>query len=284
MTITGIIVIAANMSLAMTMLCAGMGGLSGDATYLIRRRGLLARSLLAMAVLQPAFAVWLCFKFDIRPAAKLAMLAMSISPMPPILPSGLMKVRGARAFEVSLAFITSLLAIALVPVSLWLFGLVLAAPLRIDLVVATRLAATSILLPLGVGFGMRRLSPDTSRRAVTPLTLAAAGLLALVLVALVAQSWRGIRLLFGNGTVLAVVVLVLVGLVIGHVCGGPARKHRRVLAMATVTRHPALAIAIATTAFPNDPLVGVVIVLTVLLAVIASIPYVPLSRISLPRM
>ena len=39
MTITGVILVAANVSLAMTMLCAGMGGLSGDTTYLIRRRG-----------------------------------------------------------------------------------------------------------------------------------------------------------------------------------------------------------------------------------------------------
>ena len=174
MTITSFIVIAANMSLAMTMLCAGMGGNSGDTTYLIRRRGLLFRALLAMAVLQPAFVVWLCFKFDIRPAAKLVMLVMTVSPLPPILPHGLMKVRGNRAFEVSLSFVTALLAIAFVPTSLWAFSLALGVPLHIDLIVVTRLVATSILLPLAVGLGVRRLSADTSARAVTPLTIAAA--------------------------------------------------------------------------------------------------------------
>src|SRR3982751_1124672 len=121
MTITSVILVAANVSLAMTMLCAGMGGLSGDTTYLIRRRGLFLRSLLSMSALQPLFALWLCFAYDLRPAAMLALLAMAVSPMPPILPTGVLKVRGNRAFEVSLSYFTAILSIVLIPASLWLF-------------------------------------------------------------------------------------------------------------------------------------------------------------------
>jgi bile acid:Na+ symporter, BASS family len=283
MTITSVILVAANVSLAMTMLCAGMGGLSGNTTYLIRRRGLFLRSLLSMSVLQPLFALWLCFAYDLRPAAMLALLAMAVSPMPPILPTGVLKVRGNRAFEVSLSYFTGILSVALVPASLWLFGRVLAVPLHVDLVVVIRFVTTSILLPLGVGFGLRRLSAETSARAVTPLTIGALGILVLVLLALVVESWPAFRLLGGGQTAIAIALMTVVGLVVGHVCGGPARKDRRVLAMSTALRHPALAIAIGASAFPNERIGGVVIVLSVLFGCVATAPYISLSRFTLPR-
>jgi bile acid:Na+ symporter, BASS family len=284
MTIISAILLAANVSLVMTMLCAGMGGISGERRYLLRRRGLLVRSLLSMAVLQPAFALWLCFAFALPPAAKVALLAMAVSPMPPLLPIDLMKVRGARTFEVNLCFVTAMLAIVLVPASLWTFTRLVVVPARIDLIMVTRLVATNILLPLCVGVGLRRLSAETSARAVTPLTIGAGGVLGLVLIALAIESFPSIRSIIGNGTIPSIALIVVVGLVIGHVCGGPARKHRRVLAMATATRHPALAIAIASAAFPNEKVGGVVIVLVVVVAGIAAIPYLPLSRLTLPRM
>ena len=79
--------------------------------------------------------------------------------------------------------------------------------------------------------------------------------------------------------------MAVAGLGIGHLCGGPARKNRRVLAMATATRHPALAIALASMASPNDErLAGGVIALTVTAAVAAAILYLPVSRFTLPKM
>ena len=66
----------------------------------------------------------------------------------------------------------------------------------------------------------------------------------------------------------AIALMVVVGLGIGHVCGGPARKNRRVLAMATATRHPALAMAIGDDGISDTSrIAGVVIVLAVLIAV-----------------
>jgi len=52
MTISSAILIAAIVSLVMTMLCAGMGGIAGDRTYLSCRRGLLVRSRLGRLSLQ----------------------------------------------------------------------------------------------------------------------------------------------------------------------------------------------------------------------------------------
>ncbi|HEX7977104.1 MAG TPA: hypothetical protein VF461_00770 [Gemmatimonadaceae bacterium] len=285
MTFTSAILIAANVSLVMTMLCAGMGGISGDRTYLSCRRGLLIRSLLAVVVLQPAFAVWLCYAFELPTAAKTALLALAVSPMPPILPSGLMKVRGSRIFETALSFVVAAATVATIPASLWAFSFFLDAPPRIDFVMVARLIALNILLPLAVGFVGRRLSAETTARAVTLLTIGATAILLLVLLALLVWSRPAISSIVGSGSVTAVVLMAVAGLIIGHVCGGPARKNRRVLAMATATRHPALAIALVSAASPHDAkLGGVVIVFAVLVAGVAAIPYLPLSRFTLPKM
>jgi BASS family bile acid:Na+ symporter len=283
MTVNGAILFAANLSLAMTMLCAGMGGITGNRTFLTCRRELLVRGALATSILLPAFTVWLCYAFDLRPAVQVALLTMAVSPMPPILPSGLMRVRGNRAFEIALAFVVATLSVVLAPASLWMSSSFFGVPPRVDIMMLMRLVALNVLLPLAVGFGVRRLSLETSMRAVAPLTLGALGTLALALLALLVESRQGFGALAGTRTVMAIVTMVVVALGIGHVCGGPARKNRRVLAMATATRHPALAMAMATTAFPHERIAGVAIVLVVLVAGVAAIAYLPLSRFKLPR-
>ena len=285
MTISSAILIAANVSLVMTMLCAGMGGINGDRTYLSCRRGLLVRSLISVLVLQPAFAVWLCYAFTLPTGAKAALLGLAIAPMPPILTSGLMRVRGSRSFEVALAFVVAVAAIATVPASLWAFWWFLDVPPRISLIMVGELVGLNILLPVAVGFAGRRMSAETTARAVTLLTIGAAGILGLVLVALLLRSWQLIPSLARTGTFPAIVLMAVAGLGIGHLCGGPARKNRRVLAMATATRHPALAIALASTASPTDErLAGVVIALTVIAAFAAALLYLPASRFTLPKM
>jgi len=285
MTISSAILVAANVSLVMTMLCAGMGGINGDRTYLSCRRGLLVRSLISVLVLQPAFAVWLCYAFTLPTGAKAALLGLAIAPMPPILTSGLMRVRGSRSFEVALAFVVAVAAIATVPASLWAFWWFLDVPPRISLIMVGELVGLNILLPVAVGVAGRRMSAETTARAVTLLTIGAAGILGLVLVALLLRSWQLIPSLARTGTFPAIVLMAVAGLGIGHLCGGPARKNRRVLAMATATRHPALAIALASTASPTDErLAGVVIALTVIAAFAAALLYLPASRFTLPKM
>ena len=58
----------------------------------LRRPGLLARSLLAVLVVAPALAIALVWVFDLNREVAIALVALSISPLPPLLPS-----RGERA-------------------------------------------------------------------------------------------------------------------------------------------------------------------------------------------
>jgi BASS family bile acid:Na+ symporter len=211
-------------------------------------------------------------------------VGVAISPLPTFLPRRLARVHGESPFALCLSLVAALLALALVPLSVWLVSRMLGVPLHHDLWVVTGLLATSVVLPLAVGVGARHAAPGAAARAVTPVTLAATATLALAIVAMLVQSRSAMPQLLEQGTLGAILVMTIVALAIGHACGGPEGDERPVLASATATRHPAIAIAIGTTAFPNEPIISAVIALALLLGGLATAPYSWLSRFTLPRL
>ena len=102
-------------------------------------------------------------------------------------------------------------------------------------------------------------------------------LLPLAVVALVAGAFSEIWAAMGNGTVLAIVIFTVAGLAIGHVLGGPDPDHSAVLALSTACRHPAMALAIATTVIP-DQRFGATILLYLLVNIVAGLPYILWQR------
>ena len=71
-------------------------------------------------------------------------------------------------------------------------------------------------------------------------------MLAIVAAILIWGLWPQVRIFIGNGLILLIVAIVVVGLVVGHLLGGPIEGDRTALAMATASRHPAVALAVAT--------------------------------------
>ena len=57
-----------------------------DLFYLVRRPSLLARSLFAMFVVMPILAVVLVRVLELRQSLEIALVALAISPVPPLLP------------------------------------------------------------------------------------------------------------------------------------------------------------------------------------------------------
>jgi hypothetical protein len=72
----------------------------------------------------------------------------------------------------------------------------------------------------------------------------------------------------GEGTVLAILVVIVFGLLLGQLLGGPDRGIRDALSSATVSRHPAIALLLATGAFPQQQ---TTVIGTVLIYLLASI-------------
>jgi BASS family bile acid:Na+ symporter len=68
-------------------------------------------------------------------------------------------------------------------------------------------------------------------------------------------------------------VFAFIGIVIGHFLGGPEMENRPVLALATATRHPAIALAIANVNFPDQKQSAPAVLLYLLVSAILAVPY-----------
>jgi BASS family bile acid:Na+ symporter len=108
--------------------------------------------------------------------------------------------------------------------------------------------------------------------------MGAAGIMLLVgMVPLLIGLWPSLRPLLGNGTVLVMVALAVIALAVGHYLGGPRAADRTALAISTASRHPAVALAVATSgtaagAIETKPALALIL-LYLLVAMVVCIPY-----------
>lgn len=241
-------------------------------TSLLREPVLLFRSILAMNVVLPVIVAVAVAVFALHPAVKVALIALALSPVPPFLPGRELKlVAPAReAYVYGLFATVSVLAIFFIPLAVAVLEMALGRDIGTSPLVVARIVALTALAPLAAGLALRQWWPASVRLAA----VAGAGGTALLLVAAVlilAQSWPAMMSLVGDGTLLAIVSVTLIGLAVGHVLGGPNNDDRTVLALATAIRHPAVAIAIASTS--KERLVPAAIVLALVVGGIAAAPY-----------
>jgi BASS family bile acid:Na+ symporter len=131
-----------------------------------------------------------------------------------------------------------------------------------------------MIVPLIAGIAIGHFVPQFARRFAHPISKIATGLLAVAVIPVLFTAWPAFWALVGNGIVVALVVFTLVGIAIGHFLGGPHPEDRTVLALASGTRHPAVAIAIANLNFPEEKAVLVVVLSHLIIGAIVSVPYV----------
>lgn len=87
MTLQQFIPLTINASIFFLVLALGLKTEKGDAVYLLGRPGLLGRSILSMNVVMLVFAVAVALVLPLDPAVKIALVALAVSPVPPILPA-----------------------------------------------------------------------------------------------------------------------------------------------------------------------------------------------------
>ena len=151
MTTSSLLMLALKVSLVLMVLGLGLRATRADAAYLVSRRGLFARSFIAMSVLMPIAAIWLSLALSLPRTVALALLALSLSPMPPFLPDKVIRAGGSRAYVIGLMITTSVVAILGVPFSVHALGRLFGVPFEVGAPVIARLVAASVLLPFGVG-------------------------------------------------------------------------------------------------------------------------------------
>lgn len=273
MTLQQAIMLVLQASILATVFSFGLRTIVDDVLYLVRRPSLLARSLGAMFVIMPIVAVALAAGFVLRPSVEIVLVALAISPIPPLLPGREQKAGGDAPYGLGLMMIATVLSIAIVPIAVDLVGRFFTRPFAMSPSAIAGIALKAVILPLLAGMVFRAVMPAVAIRIAKPMERIAMVLLAAGVLALLAGTLGTVLSLLGNGTVVAMAAFVVTGLAAGHFCGGPNADDRLVLALSTATRHPAIALAIAKANFPDEPYLGATIILYLLVSLLIGIPY-----------
>ncbi len=246
--------------------------------YLMKRPARLLVSLVAMFVIMPTMAVALALVFDLRPPVKIALVALAISPVPPLLPRRETKAGGHAGHALALLATAALLSVVVIPGALRILRIFVPQPLDLSFGTVALLALKTVLLPLLAGLVVHRLAPSLAAHIEKPIALIATVVLSAGALVILGTTLPAVGAIIGHGTVLVFVLFAVVGIAVGHSLGGPADEDRVVLALSTAARHPALALAIGTANYPGQKLVPAAILLYLLVSVIVSFLYIGWTR------
>jgi BASS family bile acid:Na+ symporter len=255
----------------------GLQASMGDLLYLVHRPSLLARSLFSMFIVMPLLAVTLARAFDFPHVVDVALVALAISPVPPLLPRRQTQAGGRRSYALGLMVMVACLSVIIVPLAIYLLGLYLGRPLDVAPLAVARVVGTAAVLPLLAGMALHAAYPVLAIRITKPTALVANVLFGVTVLVIVLASLRPMLGLIGQGTIIALVTFVIVGLVVGHALGGPDPEERVVLALSTACRHPGVALTIAAANYPELRL-RTVILLYLLIGILIGVPYNLLLR------
>ena len=278
MTAALLIRLAVTVSVALIAFGVGLASGPRDIGMLLRQPALLARSLLAMNVIMPLIAIATALVFALDRPVLVALVALAVSPIPPLLPRKELKAGGTTAYAVGLFAIAGLLSIVFVPLWVHLIGAIFDRPLRIAPAAVARAVFLSVLAPVIAGVLARRYLPGFATRIARPVAIVAMVLLVIGAIPIVVRVWPAFVALAGNYTLLAFVLFPLLGLGVGHLLGGPQRGDRTVLALSSAARHPGVAIAIVHANAPNDRLATAAILLCLVVSAVVCFPYVHWRR------
>jgi BASS family bile acid:Na+ symporter len=244
------IVLAASVMLIVCSL--GLKATSQETSQLSRRPLQFTRSVLAMFIIMPVFAGILAYELSLPPALEIAFVALAVSPVPPVLPKKALAVGGSRSYVLGLFVAAAIASILFVPVEVKLTEVIFGWPNRISLGSIARIVFISIIVPLGVGLALRKVSPRFAERLSEPLSRFSSLLLITSLLPVLFTQGLAAISLVGNGALLAIAIFVTAGLIAGTLLGGPNASDRTILALSTASRHPGIALAIASRNFPNE--------------------------------
>ena len=235
---------------------------------LLRRPQLTLRSLLAMYVLYPALVLLLVWLLPLRQGVGAVLVGFAVSPvLPPWAKKG--TALGARAdYVIGLELLSAAGSLLVVPLMIEIVERLFGVTTILDPRAMVMVLLATVVLPLGLGIGLAKLFPRSTPRlgAVADRV----GSLVVLVGAVVLLGIHGPKMLalIGEGTVLLILVVIVFGLLFGELLGGPDRSIRSALASATVSRHPAIALLLASGAFPQQQ---ATVIGTVLIYLLASI-------------
>ena len=92
MSLIAFILLVLKISIFLSVLALGLKASFADATFFLQRPREIGRAFLAMNLLMPVVAFLLAVTLDLNPAVKIALVTVSVSPVPPVFPKKALKI------------------------------------------------------------------------------------------------------------------------------------------------------------------------------------------------
>jgi bile acid:Na+ symporter, BASS family len=200
-----------------------------------------------------------------------ALVTLAIAPVGALFSQAMLPLvaPGHAAYARGLFFASTVLSVVLTPLAVEVINVLFGADMHVNPIAVAQVVVGSVL-PLGIGLAIGRWWP-AARRWIPTIQKVSSLVLGLCFVAIIVVASSQIGAVVRQGTLTALVVITLIWLAIGHLLGGPEEDDRTVLAFATVSRHPGVAMAVAT--LTGEPLAPLGVLLAVVVSELAVIPY-----------
>ena len=238
------------LGVVLMVLAIGLRTSPFDPLLVVRQPWLAARAMAAMFVVMPLLVLLLVRVLPLRPGVGAALLGLAVAPMlPPWAKKGI-AVGGKGDYVLGLQILASLVAILVVPAMIWVARRVFEVDTPLDPWAIEKVLLVTVGVPLAAGIGLARAWPGAAPRMAALSDRIGLVILLLGVAALLFARWRAIVDVFGQGTLVVTLLVIASGLLVGHVLGGPDPGNRGALATATASRHPGVALVLASTACP----------------------------------
>lgn len=284
MDTASIVKLAILLSVFLVVVSIGLRARPVDTLALLEQPAMVVKAVLAMFVIVPLAVIFFTKTLALANPLPAALVALSVSPMPPILPKKEAKAGGEADYIISLQVLGALTSIVAVP----LFILIGERVFGFDLAFRPSAMFTTLLLTIGaslaVGMLIYRLAPSVANRLADPL--GKIGMTSLIVAALAVAVALGPKIIaaLGSGVILTAITIVVFALAVGHALGGPHEGNRGALAVATAARHPGIAIGLAAATFPvQQPEIAAAVLIYTAVAIVISVPYVRWRKAVLAR-
>ena len=262
------------LGVVLLVLAIGLRARPDDTLMLVRRPDLAGRALVAMFVLQPAFVLLIVWALDLQKGVGAALLGFAVAPvLPPWAKKGY-ALGASSDYVLGLEVLATAASLFVVPVMIWIVNGVFGVQTARDPWSVELMLLVTIGLPLAGGMGVRRIRVASAPRLAFLADRAGTALLVLGGVVLLVARWRNIWDVTGRGTIVVSVLIIVFGLLVGHLLGGPDPRRRGALASANVSRHPGVALLLASSALPEHvPAVTGAVLLYLIASMVVPIPY-----------
>jgi BASS family bile acid:Na+ symporter len=267
-----LILLGVNLSIFFTVLTLGMGASAAELGHLLREPRRLTRSLLVLNVAAPAIAIAVCKAIPLHPAVIAALVTLSVSPVNNLFLHDILPLlaAGRASYAYGLFFASTVLSVLLTPLAVEVIELIFGGNAHVNPLSVVQVILGTVLLPLGVGLAIGRRRP-ASRRWIPSIQKVSMLVLLVCGVVIIAGAWGLMASVIRRGTLTAIVVVTLLDLAAGHLLGGRDEDARTTLAYATVSRHPGVAIALAS--LTDQRLAAVGVLVAFLVSTLALVPY-----------